>query len=86
MRVGDCNQCGKCCEILFRCPFLTRIDEETSICSIYENRPKQCGSFPIDERCLAEVGFDCTYSFARLPQEEAEGLVLLQIDPVGSSD
>ncbi len=86
MRAGDCNQCGKCCEILFRCPFLTRLDEETSICSVYENRPRQCGSFPIDERCLAEVDFNCTYSFAKLPQEKTEATMPLQIDAARSSD
>jgi len=34
------------------------------ICSIYENRPGQCAAFPINEDCLADVNFDCTYSFA----------------------
>jgi hypothetical protein len=86
LRVGECNQCGKCCEILFKCPFLAKVDDGTSYCTVYENRPKQCGAYPIDERCLSEVDFNCTYSFARSPQEAAEGLVLLQIDSVGSSD
>ena len=86
LRSGECNQCGKCCRILFRCPFLAGQDDGVSYCTIYENRPEQCGAYPIDERCLAEVDFDCTYSFARLPQEELEGKGLLQIDPVGSSD
>ena len=85
-RVGECNQCGRCCEILFKCPFLAKVDDDTSYCTRYENRPGQCGAYPIDERCLAEVDFECTYSFARLPQEETEGPVLLQIDPVASSD
>jgi Fe-S-cluster containining protein len=86
LRVGECNQCGKCCEILFKCPFLAKVDDGTSYCTIYENRPSQCGAYPIDERCLAEVNSDCTFSFAKLPQEETQGLILLQIDPVGSSD
>lgn len=85
-RVGECNNCGNCCEMLFKCPFLARMEDGTSCCTIYENRPKQCGAFPIDERDLAEVDFECSYSFARLPQESTEGLVLLEIDPVGSSD
>ena len=86
LRSGECNQCGNCCRILYKCPFLAEQDDDTSYCTIYENRPEQCGAYPIDERCLAEVDFDCTYSFATLPQEELEGMVLLQIDPVGSSD
>jgi hypothetical protein len=86
LRSGECNQCGNCCRLLYKCPFLAEQVDGTSYCSIYENRPEQCGAYPIDERCLAEVDFDCTYSFATLPQEELEGVVLLQIDPVGSSD
>lgn len=85
-RVGECNQCGRCCEILFKCPFLAKVDDGTSYCTIYDNRPGQCGAYQIDERCLAEVDVECTYSFARLPQEKTEELILLQIDPVGSSD
>ncbi|MGA1196816.1 MAG: YkgJ family cysteine cluster protein [Candidatus Latescibacterota bacterium] len=62
-RQGECNQCGNCCEILFRCPFLVKVEDGSSLCSIYENRPKQCAAFPIDEKCLSEVDFDCTYTF-----------------------
>lgn len=73
-RQGECNQCGKCCEILFRCPFLLKLEDGNSMCSIYENRPKQCAAFPIDERCLSEVDFDCSYTFAT-PQK------IVQIEP-----
>lgn len=75
-RQGECNQCGNCCEILFQCPFLIKLEGDQSFCSIYEDRPGQCGAFPIDEKCLADVGFDCTYSFAR------EGVDLLHIEPI----
>lgn len=62
---GECNRCGNCCEILFKCPFLVKQDDGFSVCSIYENRPLQCNAFPIDERCLADVAFDCTFSFEK---------------------
>lgn len=62
-RRGECNQCGNCCEILFRCPFLIKNDTGDSLCSIYENRPQQCAAFPINEKCLSEVDFDCSYNF-----------------------
>ena len=75
-RQGTCNHCGNCCEILFKCPFLIKLEGDQSFCSIYEDRPGQCGAFPIDEKCLADVGFDCTYSFAR------EGVDLLHIEPI----
>ncbi len=52
-----------------------------TFCSIYENRPGQCGAFPIDEKCLSEVDFDCTYSFAPETAQEAQpGTALLQIE------
>ena len=64
LRQGECNQCGNCCEILFRCPFLVKWEDGSSMCSIYEDRPGQCAAFPINKKCLAEVDFDCTYFFA----------------------
>lgn len=62
-RQGECNHCGNCCEILFRCPFLLTLEDGSSQCSIYEDRPGQCAAFPIDPRDLADVDFDCTYTF-----------------------
>ena len=66
-RQGECNQCGKCCELLFKCPFLIKNDTGDTLCSIYENRPKQCDAFPINKKCLSEVDFDCTYTFDAKP-------------------
>ena len=76
LRQGECNQCGNCCEILFRCPFLVKVEDGSSLCSIYENRPKQCAAFPINQACLAEVSFDCSYTFA-----EAGAVVQIQPAP-----
>jgi uncharacterized protein len=64
-RQGECNQCGSCCELLFKCPFLVKVEDGSTLCSIYENRPKQCDVFPIDDKCLSEVDFDCTYTFGK---------------------
>ena len=78
---GECNRCGNCCEILFKCPFLVKQEDGFSICSIYENRPLQCNAFPIDERCLADVEFDCTFSFEKNPAPAPDrARQLLQID------
>ncbi len=65
-RQGECNQCGNCCELLFKCPFLIKSETGDTLCSIYENRPQQCAAFPIDKRCLSEVDFDCTYTFLQI--------------------
>ena len=59
-RRGKCNQCGKCCELAFRCPFLI----ESRKCLIYNLwRPMHCKSFPLDQNDLKEVGGECGYYF-----------------------
>jgi len=62
-RGGECVQCGKCCKLVFKCPFLGGTDENPR-CMVYEGRPKPCVAFPIDERDLADVNFQCGYYFS----------------------
>ncbi len=62
-REGSCNQCGNCCRIAFSCPFL-EVYGSHSLCRIYHiGRPTPCVAFPIDQKDLADVGFECTYTF-----------------------
>lgn len=61
-RVGECRQCGKCCSLVYRCPFLKKVGDK-QLCRIYEYRPAQCRHFPIDKRDLKEAGTTCGYSF-----------------------
>src|SRR3954468_1338016 len=67
LRHGECNRCGACCEILFKCPFLKKHDDGTTTCGIYEDRPTQCRLFPIDQRDLAEVRGTCSFYFIEKP-------------------
>ena len=67
LRRGDCNRCGACCEILFKCPFLKKHTDGTTSCGIYEDRPSQCRLFPIDQRDLAEVRGTCSFYFIEKP-------------------
>lgn len=67
LRRGDCNRCGACCEILFKCPFLKKHDDGTSTCGIYEDRPNQCRLFPITRRDLQEVRGTCSFYFIEKP-------------------
>ncbi|MBA2338995.1 MAG: YkgJ family cysteine cluster protein [Pyrinomonadaceae bacterium] len=67
LRRGDCNRCGACCEILFKCPFLKKDDDNTTTCGIYEDRPSQCRLFPIERRDLEEVRGSCSYYFIEKP-------------------
>jgi len=67
LRRGDCNRCGACCEILFKCPFLKKHRDGTTTCGIYEDRPGQCRLFPIDRRDLQEVRGTCSFYFIEKP-------------------
>lgn len=67
LRRGDCNRCGACCEILFKCPFLKKHEDGSSTCGIYEDRPNQCRLYPIQRRDLDEVRGSCSYYFIEKP-------------------
>jgi|SRR5215813_7702568 len=67
LRRGECNRCGACCELLFKCPFLKKYQDGSSTCGIYENRPNSCRLFPIERRDLEEVRGTCSYYFIEKP-------------------
>jgi hypothetical protein len=67
LRRGECNRCGACCEILFKCPFLKKHRDGTTSCGIYEDRPNQCRLFPITPRDLEEVRGTCSFYFIEKP-------------------
>jgi hypothetical protein len=67
LRRGECNRCGACCELVFKCPFLKKNADGTSLCGIYENRPNQCRLFPIEQRDIQEVRGTCSYYFIEKP-------------------
>ncbi|MDT5158222.1 MAG: uncharacterized protein QOC99_1385 [Acidobacteriota bacterium] len=69
LRRGDCNRCGACCEILFKCPFLKKHGDGSTTCGIYEDRPSQCRLYPIDRRDLEEVRGTCSFYFIEKPSK-----------------
>jgi uncharacterized protein len=60
-RTGECNRCGACCKILFKCPFLGTDAEGQYTCTIYEKRFAQCRLFPLHAADLREVS-ECSYT------------------------
>lgn len=66
-REGECNRCGACCKILFRCPFLATDAEGQYTCRIYKYRFDQCRMYPLQARDMLEVE-ECSYSFLPDPQ------------------
>jgi len=74
-RRGECECCGACCKLMFRCPYLNEGDDGTS-CVRHGTRWENCRAFPIDERDIADRDLvspngPCGYSFkprGRLPR------------------
>jgi len=62
LRRGECNRCGRCCKILFRCPFLREANGEYS-CRIYGHHFTACKLFPLEPADLAELDGECTFTF-----------------------
>src|ERR1044072_7706931 len=67
LRRGDCNRCGACCEILFKCPFLKKHGDGTTTCGIYEDRPSPRRLLPLDAPDRAEVRGTCSFYFIEKP-------------------
>jgi uncharacterized cysteine cluster protein YcgN (CxxCxxCC family) len=67
-RKGECNRCGACCKILFRCPFLGEDAEGQYTCRIYDKRFAQCRLYPIHPVDLREVP-ECSYTFEESPAD-----------------
>lgn len=67
LRRGECNRCGACCELVFKCPFLKKSQDGNTMCGIYENRPNSCRLFPIEQRDIQEVRGTCSYYFIEKP-------------------
>jgi Fe-S-cluster containining protein len=62
-RKGDCNRCGACCKILFKCPFLGTDADGQYTCRIYEKRFAQCRLYPLHAADLRELEGQCSYTF-----------------------
>ena len=65
-RQGECNRCGACCKLVFRCPFLGTDADGQYTCRIYERRFEQCRLYPLHAADLREVA-ECSYTFVTDP-------------------
>lgn len=61
-RTGECHRCGLCCELLFKCPFLGKDNQNLPYCRVYGAlRPTNCHNYPFD---LIDSEIDkCGYKF-----------------------
>jgi len=61
-RGGGCANCGACCSLPARCPFLKYNAEGRSFCSIHFLRPMNCRKYPrTQEEFITED--TCGYRF-----------------------
>ncbi|MBF0421774.1 MAG: hypothetical protein HQL73_02155 [Magnetococcales bacterium] len=95
LRQGECHRCAICCQLLYRCPMLSK----DNLCMIYHStlRPTVCQHFPLDHRDLndvARMGVGCGYVFPRqsgertasqdlanLPQRQKPSSPLGELEP-----
>jgi Fe-S-cluster containining protein len=68
---GGCNNCGHCCKVNFKCPFLKEMPDGKGKCTIYltKHAPKACVAFPLEPWDLEEIQRaiapnKCSFSFA----------------------
>jgi Fe-S-cluster containining protein len=72
-RHGECNRCGACCKIAFRCPFLKTDQNGDSSCRIYGLRFTQCRLYPLHASDLLELKGQCSYTFETAPERPEIG-------------
>ncbi len=48
-RKGECKNCGECCKLLLKCPFLKYNKTGKSYCRIFLIRPLGCRKYPRTE-------------------------------------
>lgn len=74
-RKGECNRCGLCCKIVYRCPFFVESGSGTA-CAIYtdpKHSPPACVVFPMDPKDIQEVQRQiapapCPFHFEGIPE------------------
>ncbi|MFC1608673.1 YkgJ family cysteine cluster protein [Patescibacteria group bacterium] len=49
-RSGKCGNCGECCKLPQKCPFLKERSNGKTYCSIYAVRPVNCRKYPRIEK------------------------------------
>lgn len=59
-RKGKYRQCGACCQILWKCPFLRKKGKKKYYCAIYRFRPFFCRKYP---RIVTDLVTQETFGF-----------------------
>jgi hypothetical protein len=75
-RLGECQRCGACCQLGWRCRYLQKDAKEIPSCRIHTGwRPPNCHAFPIDQRDIADRDLiapdvPCGFSWAE-PEDQS---------------
>jgi hypothetical protein len=63
-RKGSCIDCGECCKLPQRCPFLVEKNPRSTYCRIYKFRPLNCRKYP--RTCKEHITkLTCGYRFEK---------------------
>ena len=76
-RTGECNNCGACCRLPFRCVFLKTSDNNKEYCSIYKVRPLNCRKFPRTQKEHELVESECGFHFE---EAKAENINMARVE------
>jgi Fe-S-cluster containining protein len=68
-RAGECNGCGDCCKLPFRCLFLRDTPDGKAHCAIYKVRPPNCRKFPRNKAQWQSVKQNCGFVFPDIKVE-----------------
>ncbi len=76
-RSGECQRCGACCRLVWRCRFYHE-DDGVPACKLYRfYRPPNCSNFPIDHHDIADRDIispdePCGFSWARAEKGQGD--------------
>lgn len=69
-RKGECNNCGECCQLPFKCTFLKAGADGKNYCAAYNFRPLNCRKFPRTNAQLAPVSDACGFTFDQVKESQ----------------
>jgi len=71
-RRGECNRCGECCKLPYKCPFLRYDEGGLSSCAVYRFRPPSCRKYPRAE-AESSIPVSCGYYFVPTTKVRCRG-------------
>lgn len=69
-RRGKCLGCGKCCQVVLKCPMLYKVGNKF-LCKIHQHKFYECSLYPINQKDIFKhLKHVCGYWFIENQNEE----------------